>query len=295
MVESGDWLVPRINGLPFVHKPPLYFWMEAALIKIFGLSSFVARLPSLCASILICACVYRLVRDFKGERAACWSVAVLVFSPLFYGGAQYADLDMLVASLITATITCALVATRCGPREPRKEQILWLAAYAAAGLGVLAKGLIGVVLPGSVFVLYVAISGQWSFLWRAISFPGLVLFTGIVVPWFVGMEHKLPGLRASFLRLSALYPLHHCRFQQPAWHLVLPGHPARLACCPGRSRRGDSGSSLCASDPQRQSRGSSAHLAIGDGGVLLDPRVEGSGVHFPGAASFRNSRRSLDG
>jgi 4-amino-4-deoxy-L-arabinose transferase-like glycosyltransferase len=198
MMESGDWLVPRINGLPFAHKPPLYFWMEAALIKIFGLSSFVARLPSLCASILICACVYKLVRDFKGEHAACWSVAVLAFSPLFYGGAQYADLDMLVASLITATITCALAATRCGPREPRKGQMLWLAAYAAAGLGVLAKGLIGIVLPGSVFVFYVALSGQWSLLWRAVSFPSLVLFTVIVVPWFVGMEHKLPGYAYHF-------------------------------------------------------------------------------------------------
>jgi 4-amino-4-deoxy-L-arabinose transferase-like glycosyltransferase len=198
MVESGDWLVPRINGLPFAHKPPLYFWMEAALIKIFGLSSFVARLPSLCASILICACVYRLVRDLKSVHAARWSVAVLVFSPLFYGGAQYADLDMLVASLITVTITCAFVAMHCGPREARKEQILWLGAYAAAGLGMLAKGLIGVVLPGSIVILYIAISGQWSLLWRAISIPGLAVFAAIVLPWFVGMEHKLPGYAHHF-------------------------------------------------------------------------------------------------
>ena len=105
---------------------------------------------------------------------------------------------MLVASLITVTITCAFVAMHCGPHEARKEQTLWLGAYAAAGLGVLAKGLIGVVLPGSVFILYVAISGQWSYRWRAISFPGLVLFTGIVVPWFVGMEHELPGFAHHF-------------------------------------------------------------------------------------------------
>src|SRR6476660_7634813 len=42
MVRSGDWLVPRIDGLPFVHKPPLYFWIEAAFIKALGISPFVS-------------------------------------------------------------------------------------------------------------------------------------------------------------------------------------------------------------------------------------------------------------
>ena len=84
MVRSGDWLVPRIDGLPFVHKPPLYFWIEAAFIKAFGISALVSRLPSLGAAIVICACVHKLVNDCNGSRAALWSLAVLLFNPLFF-------------------------------------------------------------------------------------------------------------------------------------------------------------------------------------------------------------------
>lgn len=198
MAESSDWLIPRINGLPFVHKPPLYFWMEAALIKVVGLSAFSARVPSLCAALLICLCVYKLVRTFDGESAARWSLAALVFNPLFYAGAQYADLDMLVASLITASLCCALLAAHCEPGQARREFALWLAAYAAAGLGVLAKGLIGAVLPGGIFVTYAVFSGRWSLLWRALSVPGLAVFAALVVPWFVAMERRLPGFAHHF-------------------------------------------------------------------------------------------------
>jgi 4-amino-4-deoxy-L-arabinose transferase-like glycosyltransferase len=198
MVRSGDWLVPRIDGLPFVHKPPLYFWIEAAFIKAFGISAFISRLPSLCAAIVICACVHKLVSDCNGSRAALWSLAVLLFNPLFFAGAQYADLDMLVAATISVTLTCSFLATRCEPREAEKERALWLDAYASAGLGVLAKGLIGAVLPGLIFVLFVAVAGRWSLSRRAISIPGVLIFMTIVAPWFVLMEGKLPGFAHHF-------------------------------------------------------------------------------------------------
>jgi Dolichyl-phosphate-mannose-protein mannosyltransferase len=198
MVRSGDWLVPRIDGLPFVHKPPLYFWIEAAFIKAFGISALVSRLPSLGAAIVICACVHKLVNDCNGSRAALWSLAVLLFNPLFFAGAQYADLDMLVAATITLTVTCGFLATRCGLQQADKERALWLGAYATAGFGVLAKGLIGAVLPGLIFVLFVAVSGRWSLLQRAISIPGTLIFAAIVAPWFVLMEGKLPGFAHHF-------------------------------------------------------------------------------------------------
>lgn len=47
MLRSGDWLVPRLNGLPFFHKPPLFYWISAAAMSVFGVSEWPARLPSL--------------------------------------------------------------------------------------------------------------------------------------------------------------------------------------------------------------------------------------------------------
>jgi 4-amino-4-deoxy-L-arabinose transferase-like glycosyltransferase len=57
MAESGDWIVPRVNGLPFLHKPPLYFWLEAGAIQTLGLSPFVGRLVSIASAVAMCSCV----------------------------------------------------------------------------------------------------------------------------------------------------------------------------------------------------------------------------------------------
>jgi 4-amino-4-deoxy-L-arabinose transferase-like glycosyltransferase len=193
MAVSGDWFVPRINGLPFLHKPPLYFWLEAIAISTFGTSAFVARLVPLASAITICVCVFCLVRRFANEQAARWSVAVLALNPLFYGGAQFANLDMLVAAMITLTITLAVLAAR----EP--GHLLWIAAYGAAGLAVLAKGLIGVVLPGAVFVLWALLERRPDWMLKALSIVGIVLFIAIVLPWFYIVEGTIPGFVHYFI------------------------------------------------------------------------------------------------
>src|SRR5262245_37252433 len=108
MAGSGDWLIPRMNGLPFIQKPPLYFWLEAAAVGSVGASSFAARLVSLASGVLICASVFWLVRQFVDEHAARWSLAALAFNPLLFGGAQYANFDLLIAGLVTAALAFAV-------------------------------------------------------------------------------------------------------------------------------------------------------------------------------------------
>jgi 4-amino-4-deoxy-L-arabinose transferase-like glycosyltransferase len=189
MVGSGDWLIPRINGLPFIQKPPLYFWLEAAAIGIVGASPFTARLVSLASAVLICVSVFWLARQFVDEHSARWSLAALVFNPLFFAGAQYANFDMLIAALVTGTLTLAVLAIR----SPGPARWLWLGAYVTAGLAVLAKGLIGILLPGMVFVAWAVASRRLDWLVKAFSLPGLLLFGIIVLPWFILVERRYPG------------------------------------------------------------------------------------------------------
>lgn len=201
MAQQGDWLVPRLNGLPFLHKPPLYFWLEAAAIRIFGAHLLVDRWVSIAAGTVICGCVYWLLRSFADTRQATWSVAVLALSPLFFAGAQFANLDMLVAALITVTLTLAVLAAR----SEKRARGYWIGAYAAAGFAVLAKGLIGIVLPGAIYVLWALWSGRRDWILKAISIPGLILLVLIVLPWFLMVESKIPG----FIRYFVVY--HHFR------------------------------------------------------------------------------------
>ena len=64
MLYSGDWLTPRLNGIPFFHKPPLLYWLEAALLALFGVNAWAARLaPALHAALLLLT-MYAAVRRF---------------------------------------------------------------------------------------------------------------------------------------------------------------------------------------------------------------------------------------
>jgi 4-amino-4-deoxy-L-arabinose transferase-like glycosyltransferase len=195
IVLSGDWLVPRLNGLPFVQKPPLFFWLEAIGIGLAGTGVLVCRAVSLAAALATTYAVYRFVRARIDEAAARWTVIVLVTSPLFFATAQFASLDMLVSACITATILFAVQAAETPAPAARR---LWLAAYATAALGVLAKGLIGIVIPGLVFTLWALVTRRPRALLDAIQLRGLLLLALIAAPWFVLVEQRLPGFLHYF-------------------------------------------------------------------------------------------------
>lgn len=195
MLRSGDWVVPRLNGQPFLHKPPLYYWLEAAAMGAFGPHALVARATSVVAALLICSAAYALVKRWVDEPSARWTAVLLATNPLMVLGSQYANLDMLVASCITVTI--ALAALACGA-EPTRRRHWWWAAYAVAALGVLAKGLIGLVLPGAVFVLWSLLERRPHRLLDGLSVIGLALMGLMVLPWFVLMERQVPDFMHFF-------------------------------------------------------------------------------------------------
>ena len=199
VVLGGDWLIPRLNGLPFIQKPPLYFWLEAtglALGNQLGVTGvLVYRWVSLAAALTTVYAVYRFVRARRDENAARWSAIVLVTSPFFFATAQFASLDMLVSACITCTI---LFAVQAAETRDRAATRWWLAAYAAAALGVLAKGLIGIVIPGLVFVLWTLFTRQPRLMLAAIQVRGLLLLILIAAPWFVLVEQRMPGFLRYF-------------------------------------------------------------------------------------------------
>jgi len=195
MVLTGDWLIPRINGLPFIQKPPLYFWLEAIGIELAGTSLLVARWVSLAAAFVTIYAVYRFVRARFDENAARWAAIVLLTSPYFFAVAQFASLDMLVSACITCTILLAIAAAEAPADRALR---LWLAAYAAAALGLLAKGLIGIVIPALVFIVWSTITRQPRLILAALKLRGLLVLALIAVPWFVLVEQHVPGFLRYF-------------------------------------------------------------------------------------------------
>ena len=191
MLQSGDWLTPRLNGIPFFHKPPLLYWLEAAGLAAFGVNAWAARLaPALHAGLMLLA-LYAAARRFAGEALARRAVWMLGTSLTFLLGGQYVNHDMLVAAWIGVAIWCFALAFMHGER-PHPALARW--GFVACALGVLSKGLIGLALPGLVLLLWLAWTRQLKKVLYLPWLSGLLLFTVIALPWFWVTEQKFPGM-----------------------------------------------------------------------------------------------------
>jgi 4-amino-4-deoxy-L-arabinose transferase-like glycosyltransferase len=191
MLRSGHWLVPTLDGLPYFHKPPLFYWITAGSLSIFGMHEWAARAAPLLGAVAAVASLFAFASRWAGAAVARLSVLVLVTSPMLFAAAQFANLDMIVAGCISATIMAAASAVLELDQGGRPTGAL-LTAYAFAALGLLAKGLIGIVLPGMVIVAWVLALRRPRLLLSLLSLPGLVLFAAIGAPWFVAMQERFP-------------------------------------------------------------------------------------------------------
>ncbi|VTU26438.1 Undecaprenyl phosphate-alpha-4-amino-4-deoxy-L-arabinose arabinosyl transferase [Variovorax sp. SRS16] len=198
MLRSGDWLVPRLDGLPFFHKPPLFYWIGAAAMSVLGPTEWAGRLPSLLGATIAAAGLWLFLRRWADEACARLSAVVLLSMPFFYVGAQFANLDMLVAGCISATVLLAADATLSKERGAGWRRAL-AGAFLFAALGVLAKGLIGFVLPGLVFVVWCVATGRPRALRLMAWPPGWALFVLLAGPWFVAMQMRYPAFFDYFV------------------------------------------------------------------------------------------------
>jgi 4-amino-4-deoxy-L-arabinose transferase-like glycosyltransferase len=198
MLRSGDWIVPRLDGLPFFHKPPLFYWLGAASMAVWGPQEWAARLPSVLGATLGSAALFLFLRRWSTPQRATLSMVILATMPFFYVGAQFANLDMLVAGCIAATVLCAAWATLAREEggDTHTGRSRWraplAAAYLFAALGVLSKGLIGFLLPGLVHFVWCLVTRRPRALRLLAWLPGWGLFLVVAGPWFVAMQMRYP-------------------------------------------------------------------------------------------------------
>jgi 4-amino-4-deoxy-L-arabinose transferase-like glycosyltransferase len=191
MLRSGDLSTPLIDGMPYFHKPPLFYWLDALSMRVFGMNEWALRAPSLLGAWLALFGMYAFVRRYRGVAAARVTTLVLATLPLFYGGAQFANLDMLVAGLISA---CVLAGADTVLRRARGEP--WRASSVLTGvlaaLGILAKGLIGLALPGVVLALWLILRRDGRGFLALIWPPAILAFAVVAVPWCWLMQSRYP-------------------------------------------------------------------------------------------------------
>lgn len=218
MLTHGSWVVPTLQGEPYLDKPPLMYWLVALSYKAFGVTPDAARLvPALCVHLTIFA-VYYIGRRSIGERGALWSALLLSVAPGFVGVARLLLLDGLLTLCVTVSVLCGFEAVRTGVLK----RGWWLAAAVASGFGFLTKG------PISEVLLFIPL---WTFgflmrdsiarvrwYWYAIFFA--VVFA-VNLPWYVAIYLQQPQFLKYFFWehnvMRFLQPFDHL---QPIWYYV---------------------------------------------------------------------------
>ena len=192
----GDLLVPTLNGLPFFHKPPLFYWLDIAAMTLLGENALAGRFGSFVGAWIMGAALFLAMRRWHGARPAAIALGVLATMPFFFVGAQYANHDMLVGGLIAA----AVLALARAVDEPPRVELRWLVTgWALCALAVLAKGLIGIVLPALVIGPWLLAQRRWRQLLGLLHPLGLLAFALVALPWFVAMQLRYPGFFDYFI------------------------------------------------------------------------------------------------
>lgn len=221
MTVTGDWLTPRLNGIKYFEKPALQYWATATAYTLFGEHEWTARLWSALCGFAGVLLTYFVGRKLFTERAALYSAAVLGSSFLWVFIGHINTLDMGLSFFMLATLAGFLVAQTS--TEKRTERNAMLIAWAAMALAVLSKGLIGIILPGAILVIYTLVQRDWA-LWRRLHIiAGLAVFLLLSAPWFVAVSLANPEFFQFFFiheHFARFLTKVHGRFHP--WYTFIP-------------------------------------------------------------------------
>jgi 4-amino-4-deoxy-L-arabinose transferase len=197
MLASGEWIVPKLDGVLYPEKPPLGYWLTAFSIRALGTNAAAVRLPFAISTLLGAAIAFGLVRRHgSGTHAArlaalgfltCVEVSLL---------GTIAVLDALFSLGVTATLAALFAASESPPGTARQR---WLVACGTAcGAAFLTKGFLAFAIPISVAVPYLLWSGRSRDLFRLAWLP-LVIALAIAAPWSVAVARAEPDFWSQFI------------------------------------------------------------------------------------------------
>lgn len=199
MLDTGDWVTPHLNGVKYLEKPPLKYWIIALFFKLFGVHDYIARLPLAITAVLLCWLTFRIGVWAFGLRSGFY--AGLVLSTCI---GLFLFTRVLIADVqLTFTITLAIWAFLRALDEEESRPRLWgLLFWVSIGVGLLLKGLIGAVFPIGSGIVFLLLTRQLLAreTWRRLTpFWGVAALLVIAAPWHIlATVRNPPYFYASF-------------------------------------------------------------------------------------------------
>lgn len=202
MAASGDWVTPHLNGVEYFYKPPLFYWAQALSIETFGINLYSLRFANVMFAIFGVIFTYIAIRSIYDRITGIFAAAVLGTCLFYFAIANIILLDMAVSVLISATLFSFIIAWR-EKESLSVRNFWWILFFIFCALSVMAKGLIGIAIPGAIIFFYLLATLPfgalkqirksdlliWSF--------GALIFLAITAPWHIMAALANPATEAS--------------------------------------------------------------------------------------------------
>ena len=194
MVQSGDWVIAHLDGVPYMEKAPLPYWLIAICYLLMCVHDWVARIPTALAAVLLCFVTGRYGAWAFGRRAGFYAGLALATSIGLFLFTRILIPDVMLTLAITVCFMAFQRAMNEDGEEPHSRP--WPALIGIAlGLGVLLKGLLALVVPVGGVLVYLAITRQLFSreTWRKLRpLSTILIFLLIAAPWHVLATLRMP-------------------------------------------------------------------------------------------------------
>lgn len=185
MLTSGDWVTARLDGVAYLEKSPMLYWMMAASFRVFGVYDWSARLPLALACVVLCWILYRFGRWAFDEVAGTYAGIILSTSIGLYLFTRI----LIPDAIVTLSITVALWAFLRLLDPDERQPVRWSVVLGASlGFGLLLKGLIAVLFPALTGIVFLAACGEIfsRSTWRRLRLPIVIsACVAIAAPWHI--------------------------------------------------------------------------------------------------------------
>ena len=221
MIASGDWIVPRLNGLRYFEKPPLGYWVTAICMQLWGETRSAVRLPpAVAAGFNALVLAWFVFKPTQNKMLTFLSAAVLLTSVEVFALGIYNVLDSLFAALVTASFVLFYFAFAA---QGRAQRIAWLAFFGIAlGLAFLAKGFLAFALPAIVIAPFLIIERRWK---AMLTWPWLPLAiaASVILPWGLAIHRREPDFWRYFVwveHIQRFASRENAQHAEPFWYYI---------------------------------------------------------------------------
>ena len=218
MLESGDFITPRLNYVKYFEKPPLFYWLTAGSMALFGQKEWAVRLVPAVAGFLTLLLIMGLGRTiFDGRNGvmAAWIYLTSVTPTVL---ARLPIIDGVFSLILTATWGTWYLGYKAQTKHSRRGW--YCASWACLGLAVMTKGIAAIALTGLIVVGFIICRRDWRALLSFAWVPGLLIFAVIVVPWHWAVNSENPGFFHFYIVVQHFARLVSHEHAKPFWFFV---------------------------------------------------------------------------